>query len=233
MSGWLRLRHQFEVTLRVCFHLTLLRAGGNCLKLNIGQLDLELPLDALDLVCGGSLERLLPQDDGLAEDSIILTLKGDFLFQKEDQARHRHITVEVQNYHQCFKKVGGLEGGLLEGDICPGASLVEAAPAGDPLLTHLHHQKFEVRWLLRYRQTFLAFGYQIGLVIDEVDDAGFHPVFDLSFGPLRVVSIVQVDGGWAPVGQQKLKRDHIEKLPRVRLTPSLSRGTPPPMGVKL
>ena len=133
----------------------------------------------------------------------------------------------------CLKKVVGFEGGLLEGDVGSGAALVEAAPAGDPLLTHLHHQKFEVWRLFRYCQTFLAFGYQICLVIDDIDDAGFHPVFDLGFGPLRVISIVQVDGGWAPVGQQKLKRDHVKKLSRIRLTTPLSGGTPPTMRVIL
>ena len=82
---------------------------------------------------------LLPQDDGLVEDSILFALKGDLLLQKEDQARHGHITVEVEDYHQSLKKVRWFEGGLLEGDVCPTAALVEAAPARNPLLTYLHH----------------------------------------------------------------------------------------------
>jgi len=83
-----------------------------------------------------------PKNDIVLE-YIVSTFHSDILFKSECNPSHGNIAIEVLDKHLGLKLVQGVESALIEGDVDARGALVEAAPAHDALLAHLHHKEFK------------------------------------------------------------------------------------------
>lgn len=144
------------------------------------------------------------------------------MFEGKYQASHGYVTIEIQYDDKRLEDIVRFEGRFLKTDVCAGSTLIEATPTDDALLTHLHHEKFEIWLLLHYCQVFftLCQYYWLISIIYKVDNSCFDPILDLRLCFIWMIPIVIVNCCWTLIRQLKLIRYHIKQISSIMLSAS-------------